>query len=97
MPNLKEYGPLLREALAEGPPKRDDAEMAIGAVLGALAALEEDGVGAVSGSISKKAEGEEVRRRLKEKVGELLADRVIKEGRQSLVDAVLDSSMPELR
>ena len=87
IPNLKLYGELLQEGMSSGSPAKEDAEMAIGAVLGVLQSLEDDVVALTNGHSGVEAkEG-----RLVERIGELLARRVMATGRPKLVDAILES------
>ncbi|MCJ1434309.1 hypothetical protein MMC27_003676 [Xylographa pallens] len=87
VPNLKEYGKLLQEAIEGNTPAKADAEMAVGAVLGVLEKLE--GV-----SSTRLTNGYSVNDRentkLVEKVGELLGARIVAMGRPHLVQAVLE-------
>ena len=86
VPNLKAYGELLQEAINGGSPAKDDAEMAVGAVLGTLESLEEDVVALTNGHSSD--DGKEGR--LVEKVGEFIAKRLVATRRLKLVDAILE-------
>ncbi len=89
MPNLREYGELLREALEgndEG--KRKDAEIVLGALLEAVKGLEGDSLGLSNGFSTGDAE--ETRRKLNEKVGSLLAERFLELGRPKLLKAILE-------
>ncbi|MCJ1475808.1 hypothetical protein MMC13_004472 [Lambiella insularis] len=86
LPNLKDYGKLLQEAIEGNGPAKADAEMAVGAVLGVLERLEEaKGAKMTNGY----AVDEQENSRLVEKVGELLAARILGLGRPHLVQAVL--------
>ena len=88
IPNLLEYGKLLQEGLESPPPANQDAEMAIGAVIGALQSLEDESGPLVNGYSSGDLEGQ--RRKLEGKLGPLIADRVVKEGKPKLVQAILE-------
>jgi transcription initiation factor TFIID subunit 6 len=88
LPNLKEYGNLLQDAIAAGPPKKEDAEMVIGAIIGTLASLEEEGNRLVNGHGGGDAE--EQRSRLGDRIGELLASRLVAEGKLHLAQAILE-------
>ncbi len=89
VPNLREYGELLREALEgndEG--KRKDAEIVLGALVEAVKGLEGDSLGLSNGFSTGDAE--ETRRKLNEKVGSLLAERFLELGRPKLLKAILE-------
>ena len=89
VPNLKDYGILLQEGLNAGGTNKEDAEMAIGAVMGALNKLETGAKHLTNGSSSK--ETDEHRRRLTDRVGDLLATRVSWEASPELIRAILDT------
>lgn len=63
-----------------------EAEMCVGAVVGVLKMLEEDAVGGAM----QDGMGEELRGRLAERVGEVVAEEVWKLGREGLVRAILE-------
>ncbi len=89
MPNLREYGELLQEGLEgsdEG--KRKDAESVLGALVEAVKALEGDSMGVMNGFSTGDAE--DVKEKLKDKVGSLMAERVLELGRPKLVKAILE-------
>ena len=89
VPNLREYGKLLQEALDGGAPVDKDAEMALGAVLGSLKGLEEDGGPLINGYAS--GDVGDHKGKLELKVGPLIAGRILKEGNPQLVQAVLEA------
>lgn len=86
VPNLKLYENVLRPHLENEmePEKKRDAEMVVGVVMEELAKLEGDVVG--KGSV-----GEEERGKLKEKTGEMFAERVWVIGKEGVVRAILDA------
>lgn len=89
MPNLREYGELLREALEgsdEG--KRKDAEMVLAALVEAVKGLEGDSLGMMNGFSTGDAEN--MKDKLRDKVGSLVAERVLDLGRPKLVKAILE-------
>ncbi|MCJ1321834.1 hypothetical protein MMC15_007179 [Xylographa vitiligo] len=87
VPNLKEYGKLLQEAIDGNTPAKSDAEMAIGAVLGVLERLEEaSSTRLTNGYLVNERENS----KLVEKVGELLGARIVATGRPHLAQAVLE-------
>ncbi|KAL8744678.1 MAG: hypothetical protein Q9190_003101 [Brigantiaea leucoxantha] len=100
LPNLKQYEVLVREPLEEEgggdvgggleSGKREEAEAVLTALVGALQMLEEDVVvGLTNGYTS--GDGEEQRQRLSEKVGSLIAGRIVEMERPRLVKAILES------
>ena len=88
VPNLKDYGKLLQEAIEGGTPAKADAEMTIGAVLGVLEKLEDEaGMNLTNGySVS-----EQENTKLVEKVGGLLSSRIVGLGRPHLVQVLLET------
>jgi transcription initiation factor TFIID subunit 6 len=91
LPNLREYCDLLQSAFESGGSAKEDAEMVIGAVLGVLAELEEEGTPLVNGFASRNVE--EQKAKLGEKIGPLLAARAVKEGRPKLVQAIMQADI----
>ena len=89
MPNLSEYGELLRESL-EGADevKRKEAEMVLGALLDSTKTLEGDSIGISNGFSAGDAET--MSEKLKDKVGTLFAERILELGRPKLVKAILE-------
>lgn len=89
VPNLKEYEALLVEAI-EGveEARRKEGEMVIEVLLEALMSLEDDTVGSVTGKANGHAV--EMRKEVEEKVGDLLAGRVMELGRPKLAKAISD-------
>lgn len=89
VPNLKEYESLLREAtesLDEG--KRKEGEMLIEALTEALLSLETGTVGVVNGFANGHAT--EMKAALSEKIGLLLAERVLESGRPQALKAIME-------
>ena len=89
LPNLKDYEILIRETMEEGESSRKEAEIVLGALLGALQTLEQDSVGLTNGFAN--GDGEAVSVKLKEKVGPLITEKVLELGRPKLVRAILES------
>lgn len=88
MPNLREYGKLLQEAIEGNTSAKADAEMAVGAVLGILEKLEEGRPPSLTNGYSVNVQENS---KLVEKVGEFLSSRIIQMGRPHLVQAVLEA------
>lgn len=90
LPNVKEYESLLREPwLDESSPKHAEADAVLTALVAALQALEDDSLGLMNGHAN--VPDEEQRRRLEEKVGSLVAERVFLMNRPRFVRAILDA------
>lgn len=75
--------------MEEGESSRKEAEMVLGALVGALHTLEQDIVGFTNGYAN--GDGEAMSAKLKEKVGPLVAERVLELGRPKLVRVILES------
>lgn len=89
LPNLKTYDLHLAEGMKEDSPKREQAAHVVGAIMRALATLEEDAVGGAA-ALNGHPEGEALRERLVEVVGSVVGARVFESGRAGLVNAVLE-------
>lgn len=91
LPNLKEYEAYLTDAIdeTEGSSNPKGGEMVIEALVEALMSLEDDTVGAVNGMANGHAE--EARKEVAEKIGDLLAARIMELGRPRLAKAILES------
>ena len=87
LPTLKVYETLIREPIEEDGSNKFDAEMVAGALLGALSGLQDDGLMLTNGFST--GDEEQTRTQLSEKVGVLLASRVLDLGRPQLVKAIL--------
>jgi len=89
VPNLKEYEGLVKEALdAPEETKRVEAAMILEALMQALSSLEEDTVGMANGMANGHAA--ELRKEVSEKVGDLLAEKVMNLGSPRLVKAIME-------
>ncbi|KAL9608544.1 MAG: hypothetical protein Q9167_006637 [Letrouitia subvulpina] len=90
VPNLKEYETLIRGPLEEeGSPKQAEAEAVVTALVGALQTLEDDVVGLTNGYASEDREDQG--QRLSDKVGDLLAGRILQMERPRLVKAIIEA------
>jgi transcription initiation factor TFIID subunit 6 len=85
LPNLKAYDQVLRPGL-EDEQKKDQAERVAVALFRGLEQLEKDSANASNGH----PEGQALKDRLVEVVGEVLGERVFRVGRPSLISAVLE-------
>ncbi|OCK80596.1 DUF1546-domain-containing protein [Lepidopterella palustris CBS 459.81] len=93
LPNLKLYDTILKEGLADDSRKLE-AEMVVIAIMKGLEGLESSAGGRGGGFVVNGMEDlEGVRERLVEKVGEVVADRIVCSGREILVRAVLESDV----
>ena len=90
LPNVKDYETLLREPLEdEGSSRQAEAEAVLTALVSALQTLEDDFIG----SRNNIPDGENVNhdQQLHDKVGPLVAGRVLQMGRPRFVDALLET------
>ena len=87
LPNLKAYDVHLQEGIKDEA-KRSDAEKVVEAIMHALDDLERDAVGAVQAN--GHPEGDTLKERLIEAVGEVIGTKVFESGRQTLINAVLE-------
>jgi transcription initiation factor TFIID subunit 6 len=92
LPNLKLYDAILREGLADESRKME-AEMVIGAIMRGLELLERTAVGRDERMVNGTGDVEGARDKLVEKVGEVMADRIVTSGRVKLVSAVLENDV----
>lgn len=87
LPNLKAYDVHLQEGIKDET-KRSDAEKVVEAIMHALDDLERDSVGAEQAN--GHPEGDMLKERLIEAVGEVIGTKVFESGRQTLINAVLE-------
>ena len=90
LPNLKLYDTILREADES---RKMEAEMAIGAIMRGLELLERTAVERDEMMVNGTGDVEGARDKLVEKVGEVMADRIVASGRVKLVSAVLENDV----
>jgi len=88
LPNLKVYDLVLKSGVSDGQQK-DQANRVVQVLLGALEILERDAIDTTNGH----PEGEELRNRLTEAIGEVMGTKVFEIGRPSLVSAVLEKDI----
>ncbi|KAL8724739.1 MAG: hypothetical protein Q9166_007778 [cf. Caloplaca sp. 2 TL-2023] len=90
LPNVKEYESLIREPLDdEGSPKQAEAEAVLTALIAALQTLEDDVLGFKNGSENGVTANQT--QRLEEKVGAVVAGRVLNMGRPKFVKALVEA------
>lgn len=89
VPNLKVYDAHLQRVLQDES-KKKQAEFVVQAIMRALEVLEQD---AVAGMQNGHPEGEALRERLVEAIGEVMGSRVFENGRQGLANAVLEKDL----
>lgn len=93
IPNLPAYDAHLRRGLQEDA-KREQAEQVVMALVRALEVLEKNAVtGAAAAQSNGHPDGEALKARLVELVGEAVATKVVEIGRQSLINAVLEKDL----
>lgn len=90
LPNLKAYDVHLSEGVKDDA-KKADAERVLEAIMRALDILEQDSVGATQ--TNGHPEGEALKERLVQAVGEVIGNRVFETGRQTLINAVLEREL----
>lgn len=88
LPNLKAYDLVLKPGLADEQ-KKDQAERVVHALLGALYQLEQESANVSNGH----PEGQALKERLIEAVGEVLGNKIYETGRPGLVSAVLEKDI----
>jgi len=89
VPNLRDYESLLREAMdSMDDNKRKEGEILIDALTEALLTIEGENVGAVNGFANGHAA--EMKAQLSEKIGSLLAEKLLNSGGPKVLKAVLD-------
>lgn len=90
LPNLKTYDAHLQAGLKDES-KREQAEHVVQAIMRALDLLEQDAIGMAHAN--GHPEGEALKDRLMEAVGEIIGAKVYESGRQTLVNAVLETDL----
>jgi transcription initiation factor TFIID subunit 6 len=90
LPNLKSYDVHLQAGLKDES-KREQAEHVVQAIMRALDLLEQDAVGMAHAN--GHPEGDALKERLVEAVGEVIGAKVFESGRQTLVNAVLETDL----
>jgi transcription initiation factor TFIID subunit 6 len=90
LPNLKSYDEHLRAGLKDDA-KREQAEHVVQAIMRALDTLEQDAVGAAYAN--GHPEGDALKERLSEQVGETISAKIVDSGRQTLINAVLEKDL----
>ncbi|KAK3109934.1 histone H4-like TAF Taf6, SAGA complex subunit, partial [Teratosphaeriaceae sp. CCFEE 6253] len=86
LPNLKAYDLHLQEAMKDDT-RAEQAEYVVQAIMRGLEVLQEDAVAAMSNG---HPEGDALKERLVEAVGEVVGGKVYESGRQGLINAVLE-------
>lgn len=92
LPNLPAYDRVLKAGL-EDDAKKEQAQYVVQALMRALSTLEEDAVLAGGAMQNGHPEGEALKERLGEAVGEVMGTRVFESGRQGLINAVLEKDL----
>lgn len=89
LPNLKVYDVHLQAGLQDDA-KREQAEHVVTAIYKALEKLNEEGMEAQATQQNGHPEGEALKERLVEVLGDVLGQKVVESGQQGLIDAVLE-------
>lgn len=89
LPNLATYSNLIKDGITEDSPRRPEAERVLGALLMTLSTLREGHVPFANGYPTTVTA--ELRERLAEKVGELIAGKIAEMGDMQLVHAILEA------
>lgn len=87
MPNLKLYEQLLRDGLSDDNPRKPEAEKVLQALLAVLSTLQDGRVHLTNGHGAIVTD--ELRDRLSEKIGGLIAARIADAGEVQLAHAIL--------
>lgn len=85
LPNLKAYDLVLEQGIADDQ-KKEQAQVVVAALMRALESLEKDAVNVMNGH----PEGNELKEKLVDTIGEVLGAKVFETGRSSLISAVLE-------
>jgi len=89
LPNIKLYEQVLKPELEEDSGQRRDAGMVVEAIFNVLKLLDED----ETDIPNRMQDNEEVKAALVDKLGDVLAERIWKEGKSGMVQAILDTRM----
>lgn len=89
VPNLPTYSNLVKDGIVEDTPRRPEAERVLGVLMKMLLTLKEGRVPLANGHTTVVTD--EVRDQLAEKVGELVAGKIVEMGDVHLAHAVLES------
>jgi len=92
IPNLKLYDPHLQEGLKDDA-KREQAQYVVDAIMKALEVVEKDAVDLGGTQQNGYPEGDALKERLSERLGEVVGARVFETGRQTLINAVLEKDV----
>ena len=87
MPNLKEYTSMLKDVL-DDETRNVEGDMVIEALMEALLSLAADTVGVVNGMANGHAA--EMKQAVVEKIGSLMAEKVMETGNSRLVKAIVE-------
>ena len=91
VPNVSEYDRLiLRDAMEGDESKRKEVVMVTEALVAAMSTIEEQNFGQVNGYHSGNSE--EIKNKLRAKIGELASTRILELGRPKLVKAIMEAS-----
>lgn len=89
VPNLKVFESLVREEPGEEETKKVEKGIVVAAIWDALMMLEGDSVGVANGLVN--GDGDALAGKLREKIGDLIAAKVLELGKPNLVRAILET------
>jgi len=89
LPNLKEYESVIKDEIADDGPHKAEAERVLGAILKVLASMTEDQIPLMNGHSAEA--GEEIKRKLVDMVGDLVASKIVESGQLQLAKAILET------
>lgn len=90
VPNLKDFETVIRdESIIEDETKTKEKEILLDALVDAVCPLEEETVGVFQNGLANGS-GEELASKLREKVGDLVAGKILELGKPRLVKVILE-------
>ena len=93
LPNIKLYEQVLKPELEEDSGQRRDAGMVVEAIFNVLKLLDGDETDIPNRMQDNRNMTEEVKAALVDKLGDVMAERIWKEGKCGIVQAILDARM----
>ncbi|KAI5283635.1 hypothetical protein KEM55_001448, partial [Ascosphaera atra] len=90
LPNLDSYDVLLKEALSEEGVRKVEANKVVEAVLAVLGVLSKDWLPSTTAPLKDEEMSDELKSKLTEKLGDVVAGRIIEAGKTRLAQAILN-------
>lgn len=87
VPNLITYEVVLKDGCSDEGPRKAEAERVIGIILSVLSTLQDDGLPTANGYTSEALD--ELKNKLGDKIGEVVASRVIDSGQTQLASIII--------